>query len=249
MQERIFYTTCSIPSITYAVKALARRGCTLASAPGKHVTHLLTGVPAANPDGTPRGGGTWDDALSGLPGSITIVGGHLDIPQLDAYPKLDLLKDPLYLAENADITAHCALKLVMQQLPITLKGCQVLVLGWGRIGKCLGRLLRKMGAVVTVAARKEADLAILRALGYETADITKLSYELLRFRVIFNTVPQPILTKQQLQYASDDCLKIDLASVKGMDGPDVHWERGLPNRETPETSGELIAKTILRLCI
>ena len=42
-------------------------------------------------------------------------------------------------------------------------------------------------------------------------------------------------------------IKIDLASCPGMDAPDVIWARGLPGKDAPETSGELIARTILRL--
>jgi dipicolinate synthase subunit A len=154
---------------------------------------------------------------------------------------------PFYLAENADITAHCAVKVALARLPVILKGCQVLIVGWGRIGKCLGKLLKNMGAIVTIAARKETDRALAAALGYEVLDPASMSYELVRFRVVFNTVPGIVLDRERMTYCSNDCLKIELASVPGMEGDDVISARGLPGKEAPETSGTLIAKTVLRL--
>ena len=44
-------------------------------------------------------------------------------------------------------------------------------------------------------------------------------------------------------------MKIDLASVKGMEGGDVIWARGLPGKDAPESSGVLIGKTVLRLAM
>ena len=68
-----------------------------------------------------------------------------------------------------------------------------------------------MGADVTVAARKESDIAILRGLGYGAEDIKKLHYGLMRYRVIFNTVPQPILTSAQTAHCRENCLLVELA--------------------------------------
>ena len=88
---------------------------------------------------------------------------------------------------------------------------------------------------------------MLSALGYDTLDICKLSYELLRFRVIFNTVPTMVLPADKMQYCRADCLKIDLASSLGIESENVIWARGLPNKDAPESSGELIARTAARI--
>jgi dipicolinate synthase subunit A len=158
---------------------------------------------------------------------------------------VDILTDGDYLAQNADITAHCAVKAALQRLPVTLKGLPVLVVGWGRIGKCLGQLLRSMGAAVTIAARKASDRAILAALGYEILDTAALGYELVRFRLVFNTADAMVLPRQALEYCRADCLKIDLASKLGLGGDDVIWARGLPGKEAPESSGALIARSVI----
>ena len=52
---------------------------------------------------------------------------------------------------------------------------------------------------------------------------------------------------QVLGDGNGNAIKIDLASVPGMNGDDVIIARGLPGKEAPESSGKLIADTILRL--
>lgn len=246
MNVPVFYAAVQTDALRHATAQLQRFGCDFASRADNTVTHLLLGVPSFEPDGTLKGGGDLADILSRLPKQITVFGGSLSHPALEGYTTVDLLKDPFYLAQNANITAHCALRLALPRLPVTLEGCHVLVIGWGRIGKCLARLLKQLGAIVTVAARKETDRAALLSLGYDVEDSTALGYSLLRYRVIFNTVPENILPKEAVAYCRPDCLKIDLASVLGIQAEDVLWARGLPGKYAPESSGELIARSILR---
>lgn len=201
---------------------------------------LLLPVPSLDPSGQIKGGGT----VSDIPTSSLIVGGNLDHPFLQGHRRLDLLKNPLYLSENAAITAQCAVCTVMKHLPVTLQDCPILVAGWGRIGKCLVRLLRFLGAKVTVAARSESDRALAEALGYRVTDILCESPDLSHYRVIVNTAPAVVYPASKLASCRKDCLKIDLASIKGIDGDDVIWARGLPNTDAPESSGKLIARIV-----
>lgn len=242
-----FCTAGCTDALGYAVDALKKMGCEFAPTPDSSVTHLLLPCPAFDEKGLLRGGGDLEDILQQLPKNVTVMGGRLPHPALQEYTCKDLLQDADYLAENAMITAHCAVKVALRALPVTLKDQPVLVAGWGRIGKCLAKLLRDMGARVTLSARKESDMAMIRALGYDAMDPAEQGYRLIAFRVIFNTVPEMIFPKDILQYSREDCLKIDLASLHGMDGNDVIVAKGLPNQEAPESSGNLIAKTVLRL--
>lgn len=247
MYGPIFYTAGRTDAMNHAEAILRRQGCQFASKPDLSVTHLLLGVPAFETDGSLKGGGFLEDVLPSLSPQVKIYGGMLEGHISQALQTIDLLQDPFYVAENAQITAHCAVKLAMNKLPCILPGCPVLVIGWGRIGKCLAKLLRDMGARVTVAARKASDRAMLEALGYDSLSTEGLGYSLVRFRVVFNTAPELILSAEDMQTAGADCLKIDLASTPGMEGQDVIHARGLPGRFAPESSGALIAKTLLRL--
>jgi len=242
-----FCTAGHTDALAYAVAALKKMGCEFAPMPDDSVTHLLLPCPAFDEKGKLRGSGDVEKIMTQLSKEVVVMGGKLTHPALKGYACKDLLQDADYLAENAMITAHCAVKIALQALPATLKDQPVLVAGWGRIGKCLSRLLRDMGARVTISARKESDRAMIRALGYDALDPGEQGYRLVAFRLIFNTVPEMIFPKDKLQYCQEDCLKIDLASLPGMDGSDVIVARGLPNLEAPESSGHLIAKTVLRL--
>ena len=240
MKNAVFYLAGDSAALRYAGEFLEDLGAEVAQRPDSRVTHLLLPVPSFEA-GRVKGGWKLESILAPLPGDITVVGGNLNHPALGRYQCMDLLQDAHYVAENADITAHCAVKLALSKLPVTLKNQPVLVVGWGRIGKCLARLLRNMGADVAVQPRKESDQAILAALGYAPRKAID------GYRVIFNTAPYPVIDDNESSLCRSDCLKIDLASQQGIAGEDVLWARGLPGKDAPETSGRLIAATVFRL--
>ncbi len=247
MDNRSFLLLGRSDALTYTQQALIRFGCKVLSSPGPAVKNLILPVPSFEVNGSLKGGSRLEFHLNALPRDVTVYGGNLNVPLLEGYRKIDLLQDKFYLAQNAAITAHCAVKQILNALPVTLDRCPVLILGWGRIGKCLAQLLRQMGAEVTVYARKETDCSILEALGYRAVDILSAPPLLQQYRVICNTAPTMLLTREHLRFCNPNCLKLDLASEKGIEGDDVLWARGLPGKDAPETSGLLIAETVLRL--
>lgn len=246
MDNRSFLLLGRSDALTYTQQALTRYGCKVLSAPGPAVKNLILPVPSFEANGALKGGSRLEFHLNSLPKDITVYGGNLNVPVLDGYRKIDLLQDEDYLAQNAAITAHCAVKQILNLLPVTLEYCPVFILGWGRIGKCLAQLLRQMGADVAVYARKATDRAMLSALGYDAVDAFHPAL-LQQYRVICNTAPTMLLTQEHLRFCDPSCLKIDLASEKGIAGDDVIWARGLPGKDAPESSGLLIAETVLRL--
>lgn len=237
MNDLIIYCAGNSRALIYAAAFLMEEGAVFVPCPDHTVTHLLLPVPSFEADGSIKGGGDLTEILSKLPKTVTVIGGKLQRPELEAYETLDLLEDPWYLARNANITAHCALELALTNLPVTLEKCPVLVIGWGRIGKCLAKLLRGLGACVTVAARKESRQVMIDALGYQSCAMEQIHPE--NYRLIINTVPAMVLPS-----ASGTGLKIDLASVPGMGGRDIVQAKGLPAQLAPESSGELIAQVI-----
>lgn len=247
MDDILVYPAGDTPALRFACKALFDRGLHIADSPSDSVTHLLLPVPSFEANGCIKGGDSLDSVLSRLPQSVAILGGNLG----DAVPEdrtgIDLLQDPLYLAENAAITAECAIRIAANHLPVIFCGCPVLIIGWGRIGKCLADKLKAMGANVTVAARKETDRAALQSLGYRAKHPSRLLQVLGNYRIIFNTAPAPVITEEQANCLRSDSIKIDLASQQGIFCQDVILARGLPNQDAPESSGHLIAKTVLRL--
>ncbi len=247
MNGIVFYPAGNSPAISVALQRLEELGCRITDIPDSSVTHLLLPVPSFDLEGALQDGGELGDILATLPDDICVIGGNLRHPLLEGYETLDLLQDDVYLAQNAAITADCSVKFARDNLPVVLSGCPVLVLGWGRIGKCLAQMLKDAGAEVTVAARKPADLAILQALGYRAENIHSLNRCLMQYRLIMNTIPSAILTAERLSHCQPDCIKIELASRPGLIGKDVLPALGLPAKFAPESSGHLIARSILRL--
>ena len=240
MIKPLFYAAGDTPALQHACEVLSNNGFAFTVQPSGEVTHVLLPVPSFESPGILKGGASLAPILSTLPDSVTILGGNLDCPLLQGYRTIDLLKNEHYLSANALITAHCAIKLAFSRIPGVLMGLPVLVVGYGRIGKHLVKLLRGLGANITVAVRKESDQGMLESMGVTAVHPAEIS-ENAPFDLIFNTVPHLILPQQPNR------IVIDLASVKGVPGSNVLWARGLPGKDAPGLSGSLIAQTILKL--
>lgn len=172
----------------------------------------------------------------------------------------DYFGSEAFQIRNAYTTAEAAISIAMNSLTKNLCGARVAVTGFGRISKHLVRLLLSLGARVTVAARKNEDLAWAETLGcatlrlYEGHALTELSHG---FDVIYNTVPHWLFGRDFLEKCDRTTFLIDLASVPGgVDicaakelGANVLWATSLPGKYAPDSAGRLIAdciETILR---
>lgn len=228
-------------AIRYAARYLSDSGIPVTEKCAPDVTHVLLPVPSFS-----TGDEYLAHLLTKLPDDVIISGGNLNSPLLEGYCCVDFLRDPYYLADNAAITAESTVKILEKQLKADLDSKQILVIGWGRIGKCLCPLLRSKGAAVTAAARKVSDLAMIHALGYNSISVTDAAAETNSFDIIVNTVPVLLFPKIQTK---PDCILMELASKPGMTGPNIYDGRGLPGKISPMRSGKLIAESFIRLSI
>lgn len=232
---RILWSRCRGASGRFACGELERRGWEIREEAPETFGAVLLDVPARP-----------DPLLPALPEGCRVFGGKLDGVLPEHLRPIDLLKDPEFAARNADITARCALRLLGGQLPDTLLGLPVLVIGWGRIGKCLSRYLRLLGADTFVYARNAQDRAILTALGYRGIDRPEMIEILAHIRAVFNTAPAPVLSPADTRQCADPIL-IDLASVPGIGDHRALSARGLPGAMAPQAAGRLIADSVERL--
>lgn len=166
----------------------------------------------------------------------------------------DILEREELTVANAVPTAEGALQLALEELPVTIDGSRALVVGYGRIGKILARMLTALGADVTVAARKPSDREWARVQGC-TAVHTAALHTLPPMDVVFNTAPSMLLTRAVLETFSPRALLIDLASRPGGIDFDaaarLHlktiWALSLPGRVAPKTAGAIIGRTVLNI--
>lgn len=218
---------------------LSEAGFHVTRTPAPDISHVLLPVPSFS-----AGEEYLAHFLADLPDNVIISGGNLSSPLLEGYTTIDFLKDPYYLAENAAITAACTLKILEKELGTSTENKQILIIGWGRIGKCLCRLFEKKGASVTVAARKDSDRALISVLGSRSISIHEAAVKAEEFDIIINTVPAMVLPEL---HSKENALLLELASRPGMSGKNIIDCRGLPSKIDPDASGRLIAKTFLRL--
>ena len=168
---------------------------------------------------------------------------------------IDILEREEMAVLNSIPTAEGAIQIAMEELPITLNGSKTLILGYGRVGKVLARMLSGIGAEVYVEARKYSDLAWLKANGINSVYINDLNNYLCNMDIIFNTVPSRLLDSDRLEMIGRDCLVIDLASKPGgVDferakalGIKVIWALSLPGKVAPVTAANYMKQTIYNI--
>jgi len=156
---------------------------------------------------------------------------------------------------NAVPTAEGAVQLALEELPSTLHGARVLILGFGRVGRLTAHRMAALGARVTVAARDYGDLAWAAAYGCQTTALEDLGLELGAFALIVNTIPAPVLDEKRLAWVQPDIFLLDLASAPGgidraaarARGLRVTQAPGLPGRTAPVTAAEAIRDAVYHI--
>lgn len=156
---------------------------------------------------------------------------------------------------NSVPTAEGAIQLAMEELPITLHGAGVVVLGAGRCGLTLAQKLVALAARVTVVEPAPARLARATALGCRALAPEHLDGALAEADLIFNTVPALVLDRGRLERLRPETLIVDIASEPG--GTDFDAARrlgvkallalGLPGKVAPKSAGMILGQVIPRL--
>ncbi len=200
------------------------------------------------------------ELLDGLSPGQVVCGGRFS-PELRVLSERKglILRDYFEREElavaNAVPTAEGAIQIAMEELPTTLYGQRVLVIGFGRLGKVLAHRLHGLGAKVTVSARNYGDLAWIEAYGYTPEHTGQLTGWLSSYDLIINTVPARVLDYPQLVDLKEDCLVLDLASRPGgvnqkaaaQLGVKVIWALSLPGKVAPSSAGVILRDTVYHI--
>jgi dipicolinate synthase subunit A len=168
---------------------------------------------------------------------------------------IDILEREDMAVLNAIPTAEGAIQIAMEEMPTTLHNSNVMVLGFGRIGKILAKMLDGIGARVYVEARKYSDIAWIKSYGYTPLLIGELEKYVGDMNIIFNTIPYKVLDSNILDVINKDCLIIDLASKPGgVDfdrakslGLKAIWALSLPGKVAPVTAAKYIKETVFNI--
>ena len=153
---------------------------------------------------------------------------------------------------NAAITAEGAIAAAIDNTEHTLLGSRCLITGFGRIGKLLAHRLSLFGCDVSVTSRRPETDSWIESYGFNRVGAEELERYADLYDIIFNTVPQPILTSAVLKKLKRDCLLVELASPPyGIDfetaeseGVQVVKASGLPAKTAPKSAAQIIYNTI-----
>lgn len=201
-----------------------------------------------------------DEVLNLLSAKQIFTAGKIPIKIQEKAKLLDLKTIDYFNREemqalNAIPTAEGAIQLAMEEMRTTIHGSNALVLGYGRIGKSLSRMLYGIGANLFVEARSYSDLAWIKNFGYKPVHIKELEHYLPKMDVVFNTVPHIVLDEALLSKLNKKALIIELASKPG--GVDLESckeqaiklisAQGLPGKVAPISAARVIKETVYNI--
>jgi len=158
---------------------------------------------------------------------------------------------------NSIPTAEGTLMMAIQNTDFTIHGSNAIILGLGRTGMTLARVLNALGAKVKVGARRPEHIARITEMGLTPFHINNLEKHVQDVDLLFNTIPQMIVTAKVIANMPHHSLIIDLASKPG--GTDFRYAEkrgikallapGLPGIVAPKSAGIIIANVLTRLIL
>ncbi len=167
---------------------------------------------------------------------------------------VDLLKREDFAVQNALPTAEGAVGVAVKSYEGTIFGAKILVIGYGRIGKILSKMLKALNADVTVATRSSVNSAYIKSDGNKAVNTSEIK-SISDYDIVFNTADALVIDKNILENSDFDTLIIDLSSYPGGVDFEVADKLGytaflasaLPGKYSPLSAGKIIADTVLTI--
>jgi dipicolinate synthase subunit A len=139
--------------------------------------------------------------------------------------------------------------------PHTINGSDILVLGYGNVGKLLTEKLIALDARVAVGVNTSSDFNTLmkdKIDVFYTNNQTDFSNNLVKANIVVNTVPSLLLDKNYLDVVNHNTYILDISSYPY--GIDFDYAKnkylkcklfsGIPGVVAPKTSGLILSKKI-----
>lgn len=166
----------------------------------------------------------------------------------------DYNKDECFQIANASSTAEGAISIIINERNKTIYGSNILILGYGRIGKILSNYLKIFNPNLYVFARKDADITWININGHKGLKVHEFESFISNIDIIINTIPAGIISKELIDKTNKDILIIDLASKPGGLDHNYAIEKGLktihalglPGKIATKSAAKVIFNTILK---
>jgi len=161
---------------------------------------------------------------------------------------IDYMQDEEFVQKNAVLTAQAAVSVIFGKTDIApLESC-VLIIGAGRIGCELYKILKAYESNVFLTSRKDE---LIKKEGY--LDTLKIPDYISDFDIVVNTVPHTVIKSDAISKMKGGSFVLDLSShPHGVDFGTCskykirsYSELGLPGRLFPCSAGYAIAQAII----
>lgn len=163
---------------------------------------------------------------------------------------IDVMKINELAIKNAIPTAEGVIKIIIENTDITINDSNIAILGFGKVGKKVSELLKKLGANIFVYDINQEEVANIKMYGYNV--LKDISDGLTGKDVIVNTVPEVIINQTNFDKIMKETLIIDIASKPG--GIDYSYQNindykciqalRLPGKIAPKTAAKYIKDII-----
>ena len=156
---------------------------------------------------------------------------------------------------NAELSAEAAVCEAMLHGRLALMDMNVLVTGYGLFGRALAVKMRRLGASVWIAARREQQRRQAEEDGMHSASFQELETLIPQMDMILNTVPAPVLNERHLKLIPRGCWLMEMASAPyGFDqemaksmGISCELLPGLPARYSPDSAAKILHDAVVEL--
>lgn len=150
----------------------------------------------------------------------------------------DYLKEKDFLEKNAKLTAQGCVLEVLKLWKKKMQGAKVLVTGFGFCGREIARVMRGIGADVTVCVRRMQSAWEAYEEGFAICYYEQLESFLPQMGIVVNTVPALVFPENRLRCAREDTIFIEIASAPGGFSPEMAAQFGLTVKVCPGLPGK-----------
>jgi dipicolinate synthase subunit A len=174
-----------------------------------------------------------------LIGPVSFYQGGKLVPEVEsaceAYGTVSLpyMASEEFLLENARLTAEGFLPYLIENTPFSLAEANILLLGMGRCGQAIEKVLAKLSCHVD---------------SYDLIPEELVDWQ--RFNVVINTIPAQVIGRKQLEALREDCVLFDIATPPGgyvkealeTLNRQVIVCLGIPGKMSPKSAGYCIGR-------
>ncbi len=159
-------------------------------------------------------------------------------------PVYDLLYDEEFLTENARLTAEAALGIILTSTDRSIADMAVGIVGYGRIGKALARLLLCLGANVKIFTSTRSTRLDLCECGVSAAE-SGIDADLSGIDILVNTAPAVLFEENGVCRVPRGLRVMELASGNNFPSlSSVERYPSIPAKMYPVSAGNLWAESI-----